>query len=163
MSAYSWAVEIEHNKEFYVQNSSFKILPFSLVHDVENLGFIINHPEMGNCLFVSDTHYVPYKFPNLNQVVLEVNYQKELLDENVRNGSLLSFVRKRIMYSHMSLDTAKGVLEANDLTNVNNIVLIHLSKGNANASQIKSEITDLTGKMVHVAKEGMSIEFNKTI
>nr|HRO18749.1 hypothetical protein [Ferruginibacter sp.] len=71
------------------------------------------------------------------------------------------FLRDRIFKSHMSLATCKGLLQANDLRQVNNIVLIHLSDGNSNAEKFKREVTELTGKMVHVAEAGMCIPFTK--
>lgn len=54
------------------------------------------------------------------------------------------------------------MLSANDLTAVNNIVLIHLSDGNSNEKQFKKEVYELTGKNVYVASNGMNLKFNKT-
>jgi uncharacterized surface protein with fasciclin (FAS1) repeats len=62
----------------------------------------------------------------------------------------------------MSIETCKGLLEANDLTAVNNIVLIHLSDGNSNAADFKKQVQDLTGKTVHIAGKDMVIDLNKT-
>jgi hypothetical protein len=66
------------------------------------------------------------------------------------------------MKSHCSFDTCRETLLANDLSKVNNIVLIHLSDGNANASEFKQGIIDATGKTVHIAEKGMTINFNKS-
>jgi hypothetical protein len=61
----------------------------------------------------------------------------------------------------MSYDTCKETLLANDLSAVNNIVLIHLSDLNSNATEFQSGIAEATGKTVHVASKGMEIDFNK--
>ena len=53
-------------------------------------------------------------------------------------------------------------LKANDLTRVNNIVLIHISEGNGDAVAFRDGIAKATGKTVHVAKPGLRISFNKT-
>jgi phosphoribosyl 1,2-cyclic phosphodiesterase len=61
----------------------------------------------------------------------------------------------------MSLSTLKRLLKANDLTSVNNIVLIHLSSNNSNEKLFKQEIENVTGKIVTIAKPDIEIEFNK--
>ena len=62
----------------------------------------------------------------------------------------------------MHLDTCKGLLLANDLSQVNNIVLIHLSDSNSDEMRFQKEIAAATGKLVPVAVAGLEIEFNKT-
>lgn len=147
-----------------VQVGSFKILPFATKHDVaEPLGFIIYHPECGSVLFITDSYYVTNTFKNINNIIIEANFSQAIIDERVRRGASPDFLRNRIFKSHMSLETCKKTLLANDLSKVNNIVLIHLSDGNSNAEQFKKEIEGITGKKVHVADAGVIIEnFNKT-
>lgn len=137
----------------------FIILPFDVKHDcAEPFGFIINHPECGNVLFITDSYYVPNLFPGLNNILIEANYSEPILAERER---LPYFVRDRVIKSHMSLETCMDVLRANDLSRVNNIVLIHLSDGNSNADQFQREVSNLTGKTVHIAGKGMEIPFGK--
>jgi hypothetical protein len=62
----------------------------------------------------------------------------------------------------MSLDTCIGFLRKNDLSKVNNIVLIHLSDGNSDEKLFKSEVENATGKTVTVADNGTVIQFKKT-
>jgi len=61
----------------------------------------------------------------------------------------------------MELSTLKTMLLANDLSKVNNIVLLHLSDGNSHAVNFQNEIHSLTGKTVTIADKGMALEFNK--
>ena len=137
----------------------FKILPFEVEHDAANpFGFLINHPETGNILFLTDSYYSEFKFRNLNQIILEINYDIEIM--NTRG--LHPKIKNRIITSHMSLETAKELLRSNDLSKVNNIVLIHLSDGNSHSERFKQEIEDLTGKTVTVADTGTEIELNVT-
>ena len=142
---------------------SFKIIPFNVKHDAQQpVGFLINHAETGTILFVTDTYYVAKKFRGLNNIIVECNYSQEILDGKMRSGASPEFLRNRIFKSHMNLNTCKELLRANDLTAVNNIVLIHLSDSNSNAKQFKKEIQACTGKTVYVAEAGMLIEnFNK--
>jgi len=106
--------------------------------------------------------YLPYKFAGLNNLILECNYSQEILDSRLSEGNTIEMVRNRVIGSHMSLETCKDVLRANDLTGVNNIVLIHLSDGNSNSALFKTEIRNLTGKSVFIADKGMNIDFNAT-
>lgn len=140
----------------------FKVKPFEVKHDVPCFGFLISHPESGLTLFVTDTHYVPYTFRGLTNIILEVNYSDEILERNIEKGYLAPVVSRRVLSSHMSLDTAKDFLLANDLTAVNNVVLTHLSDGNSNAREFQKEIELLTGKTVTVADKNMIINFDKT-
>lgn len=152
---------ISKNKPFTIGN--FKILPFDVKHDTPDpVGFLINHAECGNVLFLTDTYYTPYTFRNLNNVIIECNYSQDIIDQKVREGAAPEFLRNRILQSHMHLGTCKDVLKANDLSAVNNIVLIHLSEGNSDSALFKIEISKLTGKNVTIADAGVTIPFDKT-
>lgn len=143
---------------------NFKVLPFKTIHDAPgSLGFLINHKETGNVLFLTDTHYSEYKFKDLNQIIIEANYCPEIVEKNLMDGSLHPFVYKRLIESHMSINTCIDLLAANDLSGVQNIVLIHLSGLNSDESEFKKMVIQATGKQVFVAKKGLEIDFNKDL
>jgi phosphoribosyl 1,2-cyclic phosphodiesterase len=146
------------------QIGSFKILPFDTRHDcAEPLGFMINHEETGNILFLTDTIYSPYTFTGLNNLIVECNYSKEIIDNRVLDGKTQKFLRDRVINSHMNLETLQSLLSANDLTAVNNIVLIHLSDSHSHEAAFHTAITNQTAKKVTVATAGLVLEnFNKT-
>lgn len=142
----------------------FKVKAFDVKHDAaEPLGFLINHPECGTVLFLTDSYYCEYTFTNLNNIIIEANFCQEIIDKRVADGTNPKFLRDRIFTSHMSLDTCKKTLKSYKLSNVNNIVLIHLSDGNSDEKRFKKEVQETTGKIVHVASAGMIIDFNKTV
>lgn len=144
------------------QLGNFTVLPFDVKHDAaEPLGFLISHPETGTILFATDTYYLPYNFAGLNNILIEANYRKDLLEANIQAARIPPALRDRTLQSHMSLDTCIEALQANDLSKVNNIVLIHLSDGNSNSVEFKDEVRRVTGKTVHIADKGMKIQFNK--
>ncbi len=145
------------------QLGGFEVMTFDVKHDcAEPVGFLIDHDETGLILFLTDSYYIPYTFEGLNNIMVEVNYDQVILDDRTMNGRAPSFLRERIMSSHMSLDTCKELLMANDLTAVNNILLIHLSDSNAHEANFIREIQQLTGKTVLAANPGMDIDFNRT-
>jgi phosphoribosyl 1,2-cyclic phosphodiesterase len=141
----------------------FQVMPFDVKHDCkEPFGFVIYHPQCGNVLFITDSFYVPHTFKNLNNILVEANYCPEIVKERMAVQSMHPSVRARVIESHMSINTCKDLLKANDLTGVNNIVLIHLSDGNSNAAGFKKQVEDLTGKTVHIASKNMEINLSKT-
>lgn len=150
---------IEVGKQYTI--GEFKVIPFSVKHDVPCLGFLINHPESGNILFVTDTHYIPNTFKGLNQILIEANYEERILNENLIDGKIDNMRYQRVIRSHMSLETCVEALKKNDLKGVQNIVLIHLSPQNSDASLFKSKVVEATGKNVHIALKGLVIDFNK--
>lgn len=154
------SVIVKSQRQFKV--GSFTVLPFDTRHDVaEPLGFLIHHSETGMVLFLTDSYYSNYKFPGLNNIIIEANYCQSILDQRLADGANPKFLRDRVITSHMSLATCKSMLRANDLSAVNNIVLIHLSDSNSHAERFQREVEEATGKMVHVATPGLSIPFNQ--
>ena len=146
-----------------VQIGGFKVLAFDVKHDaVEPLGFLIEHKDCGKVLFLTDTYYCAYTFKGLNNIIIEANYSKEIIDRKFGVYSDKEFLRNRILKSHFSLANCKQMLATNDLSQVNNIVLIHLSDSNSDEKQFHKEVSELTGKNVTVASNGMEIPFNKT-
>ena len=149
---------INQQDDFYVGN--FRVKSFKINHDViEPCGFLIYHPDCGVTLFLTDTYYSDFTFKGLNNIIVEANYDQEIIDEKLGGKK---FLRDRILKSHMSLDTCMDFLKANDLSAVNNIVLIHLSDSNSHEMNFAKKVASLTGKEVHVASNGMQIGFNKT-
>jgi len=150
--------EIPQKGQFRVGN--FNVISFPTIHDVaEPCGFLINHNDCGTVLFLTDTVYSGFTFKGLNNIIIEANYDQEIIDEKLGDKK---FLRDRIYNSHMSLDTCMEFLKANDLTAVNNIVLIHLSDSNSHEINFAKKVSSLTGKDVRAAQNGMSINFNKT-
>lgn len=139
----------------------FKVLPFDACHDVPCVGYLIDHAETGRIMFLTDSCMCEYVFPGLNQVMIECNYSDAKLVEAINAGRTLPSQRERLMTSHMELNTCKGFLCANDLTNVANIVLLHLSDNNSDEKHFISEIERQTGKVVYAAHTGLEIELDR--
>jgi len=150
-------ITIETNKQF--QLGDFKVMPFEVNHDVYCLCFLINHPECGTTLYLTDTSYSNYIFNGLNNLIIESNYSDEILEKKLYGNT---FLRDRIIGSHLSLETLIEMLSRNDLSKVNNIVLIHLSDSNSNAVEFKNAVRKATNCNVTVADANQTIPFDKT-
>lgn len=132
----------------------YKILPFAAKHDCnEPVGYLINHKECGNVLFATDTYYLPNTFRGLNHILIECNYSDELLG----NDNIALRRKKRLMTSHLSIDNCIGSLRANDLSKVQNIILIHLSNTHSNAAEFKEQVETETGIPTTIAEKGVVI------
>lgn len=142
---------------------SFKILPFDVHHDVPCVGFVIEHPEMGKLLFATDTMMLEYRFDGLNHIMIEANYSDDILEKNIDNGVVRSVMKDRLMTTHLSLENAIGMLKANDLSNVNEIILIHLSDNNSDVLTFRDAVVRATGKPVYIAKKGLEVEVNREV
>jgi len=148
---------IEPLKQFIVGN--FIILPFPTEHDCEgSLGFLIQYkPTKEKLLFVTDSYYCKYKFKNLNYIMIECNYIKETLNENIEAGYIHEAMKSRLLQSHFSLENVKQFLKANDLSQCREIILLHLSDSNSNALRMVKEIKELTGIKPVVADAGLEV------
>lgn len=150
---------VEHGCVFKLGN--FTVTPFNTKHDAaEPVGYLIEHPETGRILFATDTYYLPYKFSGLNNILIECNYKRSILDANVEAGKIDRKRRDRTLFSHMELDTCIEALKANDLKEVYKIILIHLSDDNSNESEFVGRVMTATRCITMAAKPGLHVELN---
>lgn len=160
ITSHRWCPVKAEGQTYYIGN--WRVMPFEVKHDVPCLGFLLRHDECGTVCFITDTYYLPFTFRGLNNIIIEANYAEDILQRRLEAGRIHGKVRDRVIASHMELETTKDFLKANDLTAVNNIVLIHLSDANSDADRFRREVIEVTGKAVHIAERGMEIDFNKT-
>lgn len=145
---YSYRIRIVAPKLSF-KIGTWVILPLDAEHDAEEpLCYLLANKDGEKLLFATDTYYLKYKFKGLTHLMLECNYALDTLDENIENGSVHPALRKRIVRSHFSLGNVKEFLKANDLSEVQEIHLIHSSSKNGDKKRFMREIEELTGKMV---------------
>lgn len=154
----SRSVAIQPNKGYKLGN--FKVIPFHAFHDVPCVGYMINHPQCGNIMFLTDSYVCEYKFRNLNHVMIECNYADKNLYQAINEGRTLAFQRDRLLTSHMELETCKEYLKNSDLSQVRHIVLLHLSKENGDEPYFVSEVERATGRVVYAAKRGLTLNLD---
>lgn len=141
---------IEARKQFKL--GTWTILPFEVEHDVaEPLGFLIQSEAGEKLLFATDTYYIRYRFKGLNIIAVECNYSKEILEDNILNGTVPMILRSRLKKSHFSLDNYLEFLKSNDLSQVREIWLLHMSSNNSDEKLFKSEVQKVSGKPVYIA------------
>lgn len=115
---------IRDREQFNV--GSFDVVPFSTFHDAaEPLGFLIRSRVDGEVLaFATDTVNLRYRFPGLNILAIEANFDKAILE---RCEKMPEKVRHRIACTHMEIDVLCEYLRGLDLTKCREVHLLHLS------------------------------------
>lgn len=152
---------IAHGQKYKAGN--FEILAFNTNHDcAEPLGFLIRHPECGQICFITDSYFIEYTFPCITHFLVEANFCDQVINERLQCGKIHPAQVIRTRSSHMSIDTCKKLLMANDLSKVVNILLIHLSDGNSDAKRFKQEVAELTRCNTEIATKGLCIDLNLT-
>lgn len=130
---------------------TLNIVAFDAVHDVPCLGFVLVSVATGEkLLYLSDSAYSKYRFPGLTHIMIGCNYDADLLNESIAEGTVDRKGIHRLIHSHASLQTVKEFLATNDLTKVQGIWLLHLSNRNADGDRFKKEIQEITGKVVYL-------------
>jgi phosphoribosyl 1,2-cyclic phosphodiesterase len=133
--------------------AEWTIMPFDTVHDsAEPLGFLIATGKE-KILFMTDSAYCRYRFTGITQLMLECNFSNEIMERNIELGIMDQCRKKRLLESHFSLGRVIDFLKVNDISKLKEIYLLHLSDGNSDEHQFKTEIQRLTGVPVHICKE----------
>lgn len=134
----------------------FVIHSFKLEHDVPCMGFYILHPDMGSLVYLTDTEYCKYRFPKVNHILIEANYDTRLIPEDHP-------ARVHILKGHMELQTTKGFIQANKSSELRTVTLCHMSSENMDEAVMLQEVSEIAGKRVNisVAHSGLSLELSK--
>lgn len=135
-----------------VMIGTFAVLPFDVQHDApEPLGFLLTSRRTGEkLLYFTDTYYLKYRFTGLTHIMGECNYSMDIVEQSVRNGYIPPELVPRLIKSHMSLEHFLDLLKANDLHEVKQIYLLHLSNNNSDAERFREAVQKLTGTEVYV-------------
>ena len=138
---------VEHMQQFNV--GSLDIVPFTTFHDAaEPLGFLIKSRVDGDVLaFATDTVNLRYKFPDLNILAIEANYDKAILE---RCETMPEKVRYRITNSHMEIDTLCEYLRSLDLSECREIHLLHLSDATSHEGHFINKVARAVPKGIAI-------------
>ena len=110
---------------------------------------------MGRLLYITDTELVKWRFKNVNQILVEANYSKEIIQQEKPNY-------EHVCRGHMELGTTLEFLKVNKGPDLRNVVLLHLSDNNSDAGMFAARAKEVVGMAdVYVADKEMEIELNK--
>lgn len=139
---------IRHGEQFTV--GSIDIVPFATFHDAaEPLGFLFKSRGDGDVLaFATDTVNLAYRFPGVNILAIEANYDQEIL---ARSERIPDKTRRRITNSHMEIGTLCRYLRGLDLTACREVYLLHLSDAMSHEWQFINQVRRCVPAGVQVA------------
>lgn len=138
---------VESMKQISV--GSFDVIPFETYHDAaEPLGFALRSRVDGEILaFATDTVNLRYRFPGVNILCIEANYDKAILERCER---MPEKVKKRIANSHMEIDVLCDYLKDLDLSHCREIHLLHLSDATSHEGHFVNKVARAVPKGIEI-------------
>lgn len=139
---------VEHMEQFQI--GSFDCISFDVFHDAkEPLGFLIKSRVDGDIfVFATDTVNLRYKFPGLNLLAIEANFDPVILDRSER---MPEKVKHRIQNSHMSIEVLCDYLRTMDLSQCREIHLLHLSDSTSHEGHFLNKVRRVVPPHVNVS------------
>lgn len=125
-------------KQFSI--GSMEVVPFAVFHDcAEPLGFLIQSRVDGDKLvFATDTVNLRYKFPGVNILAIEANFDPEILS---RCEKMPEKTRHRIANTHMDINVLCEYLCTLDLSKCREIHLLHLSSATSHEGHFINKVS----------------------
>ena len=126
------------------------IMPFATEHNAaEPLGWLIySHHTRERLLFATDTKRLDdYAFKGLDHIMVECNHMglASMTDTN-------AYLADRVLRDHMSLDDCVNFLAQQDLSQVLDIRLIHISSSHGDPQKMWETVAAATGRRVIIAR-----------
>nr|DAR00981.1 MAG TPA: YycJ-like MBL-fold protein [Caudoviricetes sp.] len=126
------------------------VLPFSMYHDAaEPLGWLLESVHTGERLvFLTDTSRAEYVFPPLDHILIECNHMgaESMMDTN-------AYQAQRVIDNHLSLQECIAFLTHQDLSCVQDIRLLHISRRHGDPDAMRRAVAAATGKRIIIAEE----------
>ncbi|MBQ6067925.1 MAG: hypothetical protein IJK84_00340 [Bacteroidales bacterium] len=140
----------------------FKVVPMFAHHDVPCWSYLIQHPEMGTLLFVTDSAGFNCSFDAIDHIMIECNWSEECLQLAIEEERTNWYVAKRSRDTHMGLEVLLDYLHSEECFNASKeVVLLHLSHENSDPKQFQQIVSESLNKPTYVAEYGLQIDLSK--
>lgn len=127
----------------------FDVLPIKAIHDAAEPFMYIIREAVDTLLFATDTQYIPVQFKGLTKITVEANYDLNILNANYIDNGDVGPRKRRIIGTHMGIDTLEAWLRRCSMDCLKEIHLIHLSKENSDPESFVKRIQSVTGVPVY--------------
>ena len=149
--------EDHRNARFIVPGFSlyfgdYSIAAFTVEHDaVHPVGFVVRedkevskyHTKYDYFLFACDASVIKTFFRHGFKIIaLECSYDKDILEKNVKDGTVDESLAKRLLDSHMEVNTLLSYLRKCNLIHCKELHLLHCSALNLDIKKIQKKIKD---------------------
>lgn len=126
--------------------NTLKILPITMYHDCPCVGYMVYSTKTNERLFfATDTYKITVNPLGVDYLILEINYQKEIVNRLVNDGLMEASIRARLLFSHYELSKTLNWLKKIDKSRLKKIYVAHLSNQNSNAEMVKKSVIAETG------------------
>ena len=126
--------------------NTFEIMAITMYHDCPCVGYMVYSKVTNERLFfATDTYKITVNPQGIDYLILEINYQKEIVNNLVNEGIMEANIRARLLFSHFELSKALNWLKRIDKSRLKRIYIAHLSNGHSNAEEIKKAVIAETG------------------
>lgn len=130
---------------------TWQVKPFECEHDFPGtLGFLLASGSE-RLVYMIDSAYPKYTFAGMTHLMIECNYSAELVKEAIRAGQTHPAQYARVARNHMSLERLLKWIRKQDLRNLQETHLLHLSDRHSDAELFEREVARATGRPVFVA------------
>ena len=126
--------------------NTFEIMAITMYHDCPCVGYMVYSTQTNERLFfATDTYKITINPQGVDYLILEINYQKEIVNNLVNEGLMEASIRARLLFSHYELSKALNWLKRIDKSRLKRIYVAHLSNAHSNAEHIKNAVIAETG------------------
>lgn len=150
-----WQPYLDENKMQRRYFGGFMVRSFDVPHDNEPcVGYLIECPNHDRLLYATDCEYIRYSFKkmNLSHILIECNYQQELVDRDLPNY-------EHKIRGHCSLDTCKEFIKVNSTDSLQTVILCHLGQETTEPMECVADIQKIVPwANVCVAEKGLEVE-----
>lgn len=117
-------------------------------------GYLIEHDkEPFKMLYITDCAFVKWRFKNVNNLLIGIDYMDELITDDNRAKNL------HIYSGHMELKTGVEFIKTTDRDKtLKNIIVGHMSNSNSDHITYETEIRKVTNSNIYFARKGDSYE-----
>jgi len=135
--------------EIPVRMGGWTIMPFETGSDTPGtLGFLVGRGH-DRLVYATDCSHVRNTFVRPTIMAIEANHDRALIGAKATGPH-----HAHVVQGHMSIDQALALLEANDLSRVREIHLLHLSDEHSDEAEFAARVRRLTGRPTYVAPKG---------
>lgn len=136
----------------------FTVIPLSVPHgDCECYAYHITLPDGQTLLFTTDLSDFPYSIQDINHLFIECNYSNELIVDRLCEG----YDIRSSFDTHMELNTCISIIKRLQSSELNKVVLLHLSDANSDESLFRKRAWQECGIECECADSGKVYELIK--
>lgn len=132
-------------------------MPLEVEHNAPNFAYIIEHEEIGKLVYVTDLTHFPYKIKSVTTLLIEANNSEDIIIDHLCDNEVI----RSMSENHMEINETIKAIHNNISSDLNNIILCHLSDGQSDEKLFKQLIFEEFGIMPYVAERGLEVSINK--